>query len=74
MEIFKTALAMLSAGLPIQEDQCVIGESWWTLADSGRTSALVSGGWDELDKGSRIMGLGVQVSIPVKAIDLENLV
>lgn len=72
LNIFKKAIAMVSAGLAIVEDQCTLGASWWALADSGRTCSLISGGWDELDKDSPIRETGVEVSLPSSAMHLDK--
>jgi hypothetical protein len=74
LALFKNSLTLLSEGLPIVEDQCVLGTAWWTLADSGRTCALVSGGWDEFENASsRVQGdCGITICLPSSAMKVAN--
>eukprot|EP00980_Cylindrotheca_fusiformis_P013311 scaffold3389_cov119-Cylindrotheca_fusiformis.AAC.3 len=46
---FKETLVSLCDDFRLVADSYVLGTAWWALADSGRTCAVVSGGWDELE-------------------------
>jgi hypothetical protein len=71
--VFKRALAaMLSEEMQVLEDEFVLGACWWTVADSGRSFALVNGGWDEFVKGSFAERTAVHVSFPVRAMSIAD--
>lgn len=74
LAVFKKSFTSLCAGLPIVEDQCVLGAAWWNLADSGRTCALVSGGWDEVsnEKSDVQKESVVTISLPSSAMKVAN--
>ncbi|CAJ1958562.1 unnamed protein product [Cylindrotheca closterium] len=70
---FKEAFACISGGVTLAEDECALGASWWTLADSGRTCALTSGGYDELQPNApkhMHNQLGIRLRIPLSAMQL----
>ena len=72
LDSFKRALtSMLSTGMAFSEDQHVLGACWWSMADSGRFSALTSGGWDECLVGNA-MNTCVQVSFPSRAVSIGD--
>ena len=68
---FKRSLAsLLSTDICILEDQQALGACWWIIADSGKTCALVYGGWDELVNGSNAANTAVHVRFPLTALSI----
>ncbi|KAL3944834.1 MAG: hypothetical protein SGBAC_001099 [Bacillariaceae sp.] len=70
---FRESFSCISGGVKLAEDECSLGACWWTLADSGRTCALASGGWDELQPNApkHLQNqLGVRLRIPLSAMQL----
>ncbi len=67
--VFKRILKeILSEKVGVLDDECTLGVSWWTIAESYQASPIVAGGWDEYYGGTQDICTVVILSFSSKSL------
>jgi hypothetical protein len=73
MAAFKRVVSEIkSEDMTILEDECVLGASWWTVAERCYSAPLVAGGWDEYCGEYCDRHLSVTVSLPAARLSIAR--